>query len=172
MATGAQTAVSFRASTLAALADHARETYPAECCGIILRRPGEEEEAVRRIRNIQDELHGRDPARYPRTARIAYYMEPKQLLDAQRALEQGGWSLVAIYHSHPDHEAYFSQEDRDRAMAGEEPLYPATAYFIIPVDANAVGEMKVFRWIKEKKDFLEASIAPRSSRGAGVRGRR
>ena len=31
MTTGAQTAVRFRAPTLAALADHARETYPAEC---------------------------------------------------------------------------------------------------------------------------------------------
>ncbi len=76
---------------------------------------------------------------------------------------------MAIYHSHPEHEAYFSQEDRDRAMAGEEPLYPATAYLVVPLDANAVGEMKVFRWNKEKKEFLEAFIAPRSSKRAVAR---
>ncbi len=167
MAEGRELKVPLWPATLRAIQKQARKSYPNECCGFVLRRPGKEK--VRPIRNIQDELHARDPVNYPRTGRIAYYMEPKELLDAQRALEQGGWSLVAIYHSHPDHEAYFSQEDRDRAMAGEEPLYPATAYLVVPLDADAVGEMKVFRWNKEKKDFLEAFIAPRSSKRAVAR---
>lgn len=166
MARGREMTIPLWPATVRAIQKHARACYPNECCGLVLRRPGKEK--VRRIRNIQDELHARDPVHYPRTARVAYYMEPRQLLDAQRALEDGGWSQVAIYHSHPDHEAYFSQEDRDRAMAGDEPLYPATAYVVIPLDATSVGEVKVFRWDTDKKDFLEASIAPRHAQRAGV----
>ena len=31
------------------------------------------------IRNIQDELHQSDPAKYPREAKTAYYMDPDQV---------------------------------------------------------------------------------------------
>ncbi len=157
MAIGAQTAVSFRASTLAALADHARETYPAECCGLILRRDGEE--AVRRIRNIQDELHTRDPMRYPRTSRIAYYMDGKALLDVLNEVDGDGWTVAAFYHSHPDHAAYFSQEDKDRAVFDGEPIYPDTAYLVVALDAAAIREVKAFRWDVAARDFVEAPIA-------------
>jgi len=82
MAAGALTTVSLAAETLRALREHARATYPNECCGLILRRGGREE--VRPIRNIQDELHAADPERYPRPARIAYYMDGKELLAVLR----------------------------------------------------------------------------------------
>ena len=157
MATGAQTAVSFRASTLATLADHARETYPIECCGLILRR--DREEAVRRIRNIQDELHARDPMRYPRTSRIAYYMDGKALLDVLNEVDRDGWTVAAFYHSHPDHAAYFSQEDTERAMFDGEPIYPDTAYLVIALDAAGVRQVKAFRWDAAARDFVEAPIA-------------
>ena len=156
MATGQHTAVPLRASTLAVLADHARAAYPDECCGLILRRPGEE--AVRRIRNIQDELHGRDPARYPRTARIAYYMHGKELLDVLNEVDRDGWSVAAFYHSHPDHAAYFSQEDTDRALFDGEPVYPDTAYLVIALDAAGVREMNAFHWDAAAAAFVEAPI--------------
>lgn len=157
MATGAQMARSLRPSTLAVLADHARATYPDECCGLILRRPGEE--VVRRIRNIQDELHGRDPARYPRTARIAYYMDGKELLGVLNEVDRDGWSVAAFYHSHPDHAAYFSQEDTDRALFDGEPMYPDTAYLVIALDAVGVREMKAFHWDAAARDFVAAPMA-------------
>ncbi len=156
MATGAQMAVQLRASALAALADHARETYPAECCGLILRRGAEE--VVRRIRNIQDELHARDPVRYPRPARIAYYMDGKELLGVLNEVDRDGWTVAAFYHSHPEHAAYFSQEDRDRALFDGEPIYPDTAYLVVAVDAAGIREVKAFRWDEGTKEFLEAPV--------------
>jgi len=157
MTTGAQTAVRFRTSTLEAVAAHARETYPDECCGLILRRDGAE--AVRRVRNIQDQLHARDPERYPRAARIAYYMDGKELLDVLNEVDRDGWAVAAFYHSHPDHAAYFSQEDRDRALFDGEPVYPDTAYLIVALDAAAVREVRAFRWDEAAGEFLEAPIA-------------
>jgi proteasome lid subunit RPN8/RPN11 len=141
---------------------HAREAYPDECCGLVWRKPLKEK--AHRVRNIQQELHAQDPIRYPRTARIAYYMDPQELLQALRVVDQGVWRLAAIYHSHPDHEPYFSEEDRERAVFGEDPLYPGTAYVVISVNGGEVGGMKAFRWDGQKKDFVEALIVPRSSR--------
>jgi proteasome lid subunit RPN8/RPN11 len=157
MTTGAQMAVQLRASTLEGVKAHARETFPDECCGLILRRGGAE--VVRRVRNIQDELHARDPERYPRAARIAYYMDGKELLDVLNEVDRGGWAVAAFYHSHPDHAAYFSQEDRDRALFDGEPVYPDTAYLIVALDAAAVREVKAFRWDAAAADFVEAPIA-------------
>ena len=157
MAAGAPMAVHLQASTLAEVADHAREAYPAECCGLILRRDGEE--AVRRIRNIQDELRARDPARYPRPARIAYYMDGKELLSVLNEVDRDGWSVAAFYHSHPDHAAYFSQEDKARAIFDGDPIYPGTAYVVVALDPAGVREVKAFRWDVAAREFVEAPIA-------------
>jgi proteasome lid subunit RPN8/RPN11 len=141
---------------------HGRGAYPNECCGLVWRKP--QKEKAHRIRNMQDEMHARDPARFPRTARIAYYMDPQALLQALRIVDQGVWRVAAIYHSHPDHGAYFSEEDRDRAMFGGDPLYPGTAYVVLSVNRGAIEGMKAFRWDRQKKDFVEAAIVPRSAR--------
>ncbi len=161
MAIGALAGVSLAAETLQALREHAREAYPNECCGLILRRGGQE--ALRRVRNIQDELHASDPARYPRTARVAYYMDGKELLAVQNEVDRDGWVVAAIYHSHPEHAAYFSQEDTERALFQEEPLYPDTAYLIIGLDAAEVREMKAFRWDPARKAFVESPIVAAES---------
>ena len=156
MTVGAQAVLTLRSSTLKELEAHARQTYPNECCGIILRRNGEE--VVRRIRNSQDDEHARDPVRYPRTARIAYYMDSKELLNVLREVDRDGWAVAAFYHSHPDHAAYFSQEDRDRALFDGAPVYPDTAYLVVALDAAAIREVKAFRWDAAAGDFVEAPI--------------
>ena len=48
---------------------HAEETFPEECCGVVLSN-GITDRA-QRLRNIQNELHALDPMIHPRTAAIA-----------------------------------------------------------------------------------------------------
>lgn len=168
MATGAQTALCLRASTLEAVATHAREAYPDECCGLVLRRGGEE--TVRRIRNVQDELHARDPVRYPRTARVAYYMDGKELLQVLNEVDRGGWTVAAFYHSHPDHGAYFSEEDRDRALFDGEPVYPDSVYVILALDDEGVRATKAFRWDAGGRDFVEAPVVATDPAAGGAGG--
>ncbi len=168
MTTGALATVSLAAGTLRALRERAREAYPNECCGLILRHGGREE--VRRISNIQDELHAADPERYPRTARIAYYMDGKELLAVLNEVDRDGWEVAGFYHSHPDHEAYFSQEDQERALFQGEPLYPDTAYIIMALDAAAIREVKAFRWDPARRAFVESPIAAIPPVGEGMAG--
>ena len=51
------------------IAQHAQETFPEECCGVIL--TDGTVDRVHRLKNIQNQLHALDPQTYPRTAIIA-----------------------------------------------------------------------------------------------------
>ena len=91
-------------TALASVTNHAVETYPEECCGVILGGDGGDE--VHRLVNIQNRLHATDPETFPRDARIAYTMDRKELDTVLEQGERRGMSLKAVYHSHPDHDAY------------------------------------------------------------------
>ena len=143
-------------SSLAAMHAHAREAYPDECCGMIIERDGRVE--IVPVTNVQNELHAQDQDQFPRTAATGYTMGP----EAARILigsERGELRLLAIYHSHPEREAYFSQEDRKQALgAGGEPIYPQTGYIVMSVRDREVRATKVFVWDAVARDYLEAQI--------------
>jgi len=134
---------------------HARSTHPEECCGAVLEVGGRD--LVRRFTNIQARLHGEDPAANPRDGQTAYTPEPKELLAALRAGEAPGARLKAFYHSHTRAGAYFSGEDRARAMFGDEPAYPDLAYLVVS-DSRTPGEARAFRWEERARDFVEVAI--------------
>src|ERR1044071_9259285 len=100
-----------------AICRHAQETFPDECCGIILNRAGKDE--VRHIPNMQNAMHAKDPEGYPRDATIAYFMDPQALLAVLTDVDRGQAELKAFYHSHLNHDAYFSAEDKARALFGD-----------------------------------------------------
>jgi len=142
--------------------------YPAESCGVVLTRG--DERRLMPCRNIQDELHARDPERHPRDARTAYYIDPADLLKIGR-LEGEGFTVAVIYHSHIDAGAYFSETDRRNALMGDEPCYPAATYVVTSVVAGRVDAMAAFAWDATRRDFLTISdggFAPLSPQdGAG-----
>lgn len=140
-----------------AICEHAQESFPDECCGAILARGGVEE--VRRITNIQNAMHAKDPHGYPRDATIAYFMDPKELLAVLNEVDSGRAELRAFYHSHPNHDAYFSAEDKARALFGDEPSYPDTAYLVISLYDRQVRTIRAYKWEEEKKDFTETSLS-------------
>ncbi len=140
----------------AAMAAHASETYPEECCGVILGGAGGDE--VHRLVNIQNRLHATDPETFPRDARIAYTMDPKELETVLEQAERRGMSFKAVYHSHPDHDAYFSAEDKACAMPFGEPTYPDTAQIVISVISGSVGRVAVYAWNPDVEDYVETTL--------------
>lgn len=143
-------------ATFAALQGHACETYPDECCGMIIERNGREE--VVRVTNIQNELHEKDPEQYPRTAATAYMMGVESaaiLIGADR----GALTLRAFYHSHPEHDAYFSAEDKKQAMGGwDEPNYPRAAQIVVSVRSGEVRATKAFAWDETARDYVQVAL--------------
>ena len=134
---------------------HARATHPAECCGAVLVRDGRD--VVRRFTNIQDRLHGEDPVNNPRSAETAYAPEPRELYAIVEGGDAPGARLKVFYHSHTRVGAYFSGEDRARALFGDEPAYQGVVYLVVS-DSREQGEARAFRWQESLRDFVELPL--------------
>lgn len=124
---------------------HAEESFPAECCGMVL-GAGNSVTRARRCTNAQNKYHQLDPVNFPRDERKAYFIEPTELLAMEKEMRANGERIVAIYHSHPDAEAYFSREDQAQAIANGEPLYPGAFYLVLSVREGVVKGSKCFAW--------------------------
>jgi proteasome lid subunit RPN8/RPN11 len=141
-----------------AIRDQAAEEYPAECCGILTAATAEAASDVHRCRNIQDQLHAKDPEQYPRDSRIAYFIDPGELFQIVSGAEKAGGLVTGFYHSHIDCDAYFSEEDKERAMAWDEPAYPDAVYLVISVYGSEVRGHRAFTWDADRNDFVEVEI--------------
>ncbi len=142
-------------SVLDEILAHARATHPEECCGAILSVEGRDR--VWRFTNIQGRLHRESPAEHARDATTAYTPEPRELYAALRAGEAPGARLKAFYHSHSVRGAYFSGEDRARAMFDDEPAYADVTYVVVS-DARTRAEARAFRWDEAARDFHEIAV--------------
>ena len=91
------------AKLYAELRAHGEETYPHECCGIMLGKADGADirvEALVRAGNTRtDSAHNR------------YNIAPQELIQAQREGRKAGQDIVGFYHSHPDHPAQWSSTD-------------------------------------------------------------
>jgi len=95
---------------------HCEKQYPDEACGVLLGPPsGPEVTDCRPCANIQNRLHAEDPRAHPRDARTAYRIDPRDLFDLTRDARDRGLAFKAIFHSHADVGAYFSDEDQRQA---------------------------------------------------------
>jgi len=86
-----------------AIRRHGEETYPHECCGVLLGQMGDNARIVTstaRAGNTRtDSAHNR------------YNIDPKDLIRIQREGRERGEDIIGFYHSHPDHPAQWSQTD-------------------------------------------------------------
>ncbi len=149
------TSLTLERAALEEILAHARATHPEECCGAVLSLAGRD--VVRRFTNIQGRLHREEPDTYPRDARTAYTPEPRELFAAVRDGEVAGAQLKVFYHSHTKVGAYFSGEDRVRALFGDEPAYPEVTYVVVS-DSRTPGEARAFRWDDGARDFVEVAL--------------
>ena len=134
--------------------DQAAAEYPGECCGVVMERAGAPpERMLLPCRNIQNELHAKDPQRHPRDSRTAYYIDPRDLIAMGRQ-EAQGFHVLTIYHSHIDAGAYFSPTDKHNALINGEPAYPEATYVVLSVLEGRVADAGAFRWDAAHRDFL------------------
>ncbi|MFQ5451092.1 MAG: Mov34/MPN/PAD-1 family protein [Nitrospinaceae bacterium] len=145
---------SFIETQLGQVKSHALEEYPYECCGIITGKPGSsEEDILHRCKNIQNKLHAMDPKTFVRDARTAFYIDPMELMGILKETEKKQQQIKAFYHSHPDHDAYFSEEDERMALFDREPLYPGACYLVVSVYDRKIKDLALFAWNSQKKVF-------------------
>ncbi len=91
-----------------AIRKHGEETYPHECCGVLLGRFEDDGSRVvtstARCGNTRtDSAHNR------------YNIDPKEMIRIQKEGRERGEDVVGFYHSHPDHPAQWSKTDHEEA---------------------------------------------------------
>ena len=90
-----------------ALRRHGEETYPHECCGVLLGEMNGEGRVVTSVVRC-----GNTRTDSPQNR---YHIDPRELVKIQREGREHGEDIVGFYHSHPDHRAQWSQTDLDEA---------------------------------------------------------
>jgi proteasome lid subunit RPN8/RPN11 len=136
-----------RQTELDSLRRHGEETYPHECCGVMLGRVDGDErvvEAVLRAGNTRvDSPHNR------------YNIDPRELVRIQRESRERGVDIVGFYHSHPDHPARWSQTDLAEAH------WIGCSYVITSVEkgtATVTNSFNLVGAVEEDKRFVDEPI--------------
>jgi proteasome lid subunit RPN8/RPN11 len=81
-------------------------------------------QTVHKCRNIQNELHMENPG------------------------------TIALYHSHTEHEAYFSEEDVAAQTVFGEPEFPNSLQVVISVMNRKIHDIKCFKWYRNTRNFV------------------
>jgi proteasome lid subunit RPN8/RPN11 len=102
------------------LTTHATRTYPQECCGLLLGRAVPDQPA--QVIEIWSTSNAWTPEIGAELATVItslgtgktdrFYIDPQDLLHAQRYAREQQMNIIGIYHSHPDHPAEPSESDR------------------------------------------------------------
>src|SRR5581483_3774082 len=120
----------FPKTVFEAIRAHGEETYPHECCGVLLGKSGPDgwrvESAVRAGNTRTDSAHNR------------YHIAPVELVKIQREASSQGLDIAGFYHSHPDHPAQWSPTDLEEAH------WIGCSYVITAVQKGAARQTKSF----------------------------
>ncbi|MBR8830503.1 MAG: hypothetical protein N5P05_003969 [Chroococcopsis gigantea SAG 12.99] len=109
------------------LCRHAENTYPQECCGVLLGHITREGKQVREIRETPNDWQ-------PEAQRNQRFrISPLLLLQLQKEARDRHLEIIGIYHSHPDYSAVASETDRSLA-------WPQYSYFILSVEKGQVKD--------------------------------
>jgi len=117
---------------------HAREEEPNECCGLLAGKDGR---AVKLYRITNSE---HSPTRY--------FMEPQELYNAYKDIEDNGWELLAIYHSHPRSQAYPSATDTELAA------WPEATHIIVSLMDSEKPVLRAFHIVDGRISEAEMQV--------------
>ncbi len=125
------------AALYAQLVDHARSDAPNECCGMIATAQG----VATRVYRAENTA----------ASPLRYEMDGLEQYRIQTEIEDQGWDLGAIYHSHTRSPPYPSQTDINLAF------YPDALYVIVGV-AQAEAEVRAYRIIDGRVEEAALSV--------------
>src|ERR1700674_2686202 len=148
------------------LRQHGEETYPRECCGVLLGRFDDNgaESVTKSVSHIARCGNTRADSPHNR-----YQIDPKELIRIQREGRERGEDIAGFYHSHPDHPAQWSPTDFAEAH------WLGWCYVITSVEhgkANVTNSFLLAGSTEEDKHFenetVEIEDHPTESIGAGT----
>jgi proteasome lid subunit RPN8/RPN11 len=119
------------------IVDHAHADAPNECCGMVATQDG------RAVKVYRATNAAASPLRYEIDGLEQYRI--------QTEIEEAGWDLGIIYHSHTRSPPYPSQTDINLAF------YPESVYLIVGI-AGEQPELRAFRIVEQRVDEVELEV--------------
>lgn len=107
---------------------HAEETYPHECCGVLLGS----------IDGVDRKVLATARCENTQAASDWFNIDPRQIVRIQREAAERGEDIVGFYHSHPDDAARWSASDLREAH------WLGCSYVIASVRDGRSGEVNSF----------------------------
>jgi proteasome lid subunit RPN8/RPN11 len=117
---------------------HARDEAPNECCGLVASSNGDAQR-IYRAANAE-----RSP--------VKYVVDPRDQIRIQNDIDDHGWELGAIYHSHTRTEPFPSQTDINLARNWPDPLY------VIVGVAGDAPDVRAFRIVDGQVTETELEV--------------
>lgn len=141
------------------LYQHALDTQPEECCGLIVGDAADRFQRIEVCRNEMTRRHQADPAANPRDGREAFYMTETDYIRAQVRAESEGLTVTAVYHSHVGSAAYLSAMDLEYAESGWFP-FPEADQIVVSVLGGKVAGLALFRRESTRRAFAGHRVEP------------
>lgn len=129
----------------AAIEAHGQQTYPEECCGLILGRV--DDDNSRHIAELLPLQNRNTDSRHNR-----FLIEPEEIRKAEKRARETGLDLLGFYHSHPDCEARPSQFDLDHA-------WPWYSYIIVSVRQGVAQALTCWQMDENRSRFHPMELA-------------
>ncbi len=123
--------------------EQAAETYPEECCGVLI---GSDNESVRKVMHLSETKNVHDENRTRR-----FMIGPDDFIKAEKFAREKKAEIIGFYHSHPDNAAVPSEHDRDFA-------WPWYLYLIASVLNGKPSTMQAWKLRDDRKRFDEIQI--------------
>lgn len=134
------------------MVEHAEAVFPNECCGAMLGASDGETKNVTIALPLENVHQGPQAVRYE--------LRPEDLLKAEKEARARGLDLIGIFHSHPDHEAYFSTTDLKNSC-------PWYSFVVMSVKAGRFDHAKSFLPNMEQTEAPEEALElPATDRSA------
>lgn len=121
---------------------HAKESYPEECCGVLVGKPAAETTITKafRVDNLNKER-----------SQDRYEIDPDALFKIDRKVRGEGFDILGFYHSHPDHPDTPSEFDRERGQA-------EYSYVIVGVQGGSETTVRSWAFEEAGEPFEEEEI--------------
>jgi [CysO sulfur-carrier protein]-S-L-cysteine hydrolase len=107
-----------------AMVAHALAGLPNEACGLLAGRDGEVERFYPMVNADRSDT--------------TYRLDPDEQFRVFKEIEEKGWELAGIFHSHTHTEAFPSKTDRRQAF------YPETHYVLLSLADHTRTALRVF----------------------------
>jgi proteasome lid subunit RPN8/RPN11 len=120
------------------MVEHGLGAFPNEACGLLA---GKEDRPVKFF-----------PMTNADASPATYRLDPKEQLQVFDQIDDEGWDLLAIFHTHTHSDAYPSDTDRRQAF------YPDSRYLVMSLADRSKPVLRAFR-IGEDASVTEEELA-------------